>query len=240
MATDRLPLPGRIGQRFTHRPLQPSIRSADGPGTVVRAATIIEAGNAIRRIKRLELTPLRLKALIVALSLACLTQDGFAQTASSNSSGVSVQPGSRVRVHSVTLVSPLIANFLEQRGDTLVFIEDGTGRGVWSFSLAQIDKLEITGGRTGRSSSAIKKGAIIGAGIGLAAGLLFANTFDPSDPTRDFDAGPTGIVGAAAGAGLGVFIGSRISTERWVNIPLPQRMSFAPNGRGLTLSFSFR
>ena len=183
---------------------------------------------------------MRLKALIVGLGLICLTQDVVAQTASSNSTAVSIQPGQRVRVHSITLVSPLIANFLEQRGDTLVFIEDGRGRGVWSFSLSQIDRLEITAGKTGRSSSAIKKGALIGAGIGLAAGLLFANNFDPSDPTRDFSAGPTGIVGAAAGLGLGVFIGSRISTERWVKVPLPQRVSFAPNGRGLSLSFSFR
>ena len=140
---------------------------------------------------------MRLKALIVGLGLTCLTQDVVAQTSSSNSSAVSVQPGQRVRVHSLTLVSPLIANFLEQRGDTLVFIEDGRGRGVWSFSLSQIDRLEITAGKTGRSSSAIKKGALIGAGIGLAAGLLFANNFDPSDPTRDFSAGPTGIVAYA-------------------------------------------
>jgi len=183
---------------------------------------------------------LRLKALIVGLGLTCLTQDVVAQTSSSNSSAVSVQPGQRVRVHSVTLVAPLIANFLEQRGDTLVFIEDGRGRGVWSLSVSQIDKLELTAGRTGRSSSAMKKGALIGGAIGLAAGLLFSNSVDPSDPNKDFSAGPTGVVGAFAGAGLGLFIGSRMATERWVNIPLPQRVSFAPNGRGLSLSFSFR
>jgi hypothetical protein len=42
------------------------------------------------------------------------------------------------------MVVPLIANFLEQRGDTLVFIEDERGRGVWSFGLSQIERLETS------------------------------------------------------------------------------------------------
>jgi hypothetical protein len=136
------------------------------------------------------------------------------------------------------MVSPLVANFLEQRGDTLVFIEDGRGRGVWSFDLAQIDRLETTAGETGRSSQAMKKGALIGGGIGLTLGVLFAATFDPSSDNRRYSRVQTGIVAGLAGAGFGFFIGSLASTERWVNVPLPRQGAELPTvGVGFKLGF---
>ena len=105
---------------------------------------------------------MRLKALVISIGLAFVARDVAAQTSGAT---VGVQPGTRVRVTSPTLVAPLVANFLEQRGDTLVFIENERGRGVWSLGLGQIDRLETTAGETGRSRSAMKKGALIGGAL---------------------------------------------------------------------------
>ena len=180
-----------------------------------------------------------LKTISVALTLACLAGELGAQQATANNSGP-VPSGTRVRVTTPTLVAPLIANFLEKRGDTLVFIEDGTGRGVWSFDVDQIDRLESSGGQSGRSSSAIKKGALIGGLVGFTASLIFVNNFHPSDPERDYDAAPTTMIGAITGIGIGAFVGSRISTERWVSVPLPGKVALMPSRRGLSISFSLR
>jgi hypothetical protein len=173
---------------------------------------------------------LRLKAFVVSIGIACLPNNLAAQT---STAAVPITAGSRVRVKTPTLVAPLVANFLEQRGDTLVFIEDGRGRGVWSFDMASIDRLETTVGQRGRSKSAMQKGALIGGGIGLAMGILFAATFDPHNGARQYSRVQTGIVAGLAGAGFGFFIGSLQTTEAWVTVPLPKQ---APD---LAAGFSF-
>jgi hypothetical protein len=173
---------------------------------------------------------LRLKALVVSLTLACIARDVAAQTPTSSS--VPVVPGTRVRVKTTSLVAPLIVNFLEQRGDTLVFIEEDRGRGLWSFHIGQIQKLEMTAGEVGRNTRPIAKGAAIGAGVGLALGVLFAVVAEPSDSTREYSKVLTGLAGAAAGAGVGAYFGSRVKTEGWVNIPLPRQLSLRVYRRG--------
>lgn len=196
------------------------------PGTASRSATIIDAGNA-SRTNRLEPIPLRLKALFVSFALAIVARDVAAQARS-----VPVVPGSRVRVKTVSLVAPLIANFLEQRGDTLVFIEEGRGRGLWSFDIAQIQKLEMTAGEVGRNTRPIARGAAIGAGIGLGLGILFAVVAEPSDSTKEYSKVLSGLAGAGVGAGVGAYFGSRVKTEGWVNIPLPRQLSLRVNRHG--------
>lgn len=176
---------------------------------------------------------MRLKALFLPVLIACIAQDVAAQTRSST---VPVPPGSRVRVKTPTLVAPLVANFLEQRGDTLVFIEDGLGRGLWSFSIGQIERLEMTAGEAGRNKAPIARSAAIGAGVGLVAGVLFASLFDPSDESRKYSAALTGALGAGVGAGVGALVGSRVKSERWVTVPLPRQLSLRLSGHGLALS----
>ena len=207
-------------------------------GTALRGTTIID-GVDEHRTKRLEPIPLHLKALLVSLSLVCVGQNVSAQNRTAST--VSVAPGSRVRVKTLTLVAPLVANFLEQRGDTLVFIEDGRGRGLWTFALSQIQTLETTAGEAGRNKRPIAQGAAIGAGVGLALGVLFAAVAQPSDSTKEYSAILTGAAGAAAGAGIGAYFGSRVKAERWVNVPLPGRLSLRLSPRGaLGLGFSLR
>lgn len=153
---------------------------------------------------------------------------------------VPVTPGSRARVTVPSLVAPLVANFLEQRGDTLVFIEEGSGPGVWSFALAQIDKLEVTGGQASGNRNYVARGAAWGAAVGFVAGVMFAAAARPSEEGRTYNRPVTGLVGAAIGGGIGAFAGSRRQTERWVTVPLPGRLTLAPNARGLSLAFRVR
>ena len=176
---------------------------------------------------------MRLKALFLTIILAGFARDAVAQT---RSSAVPVPPGTRVRVKTPNLVAPLVANFLEQRGDTLVFIEDGRGRGVWSFSLGQIERLEMTVGEAGRNKAPVAKGAAIGAGAGLVVGILFASVAKPSDESKKYSAALTGALGAGVGAGIGAYFGSRVKEEHWVDVPLNRRLSLRANGRGLAIS----
>ena len=179
---------------------------------------------------------MHLKTLAVSLCLACLAFSGLAPElgAQTRQSGAAVPlvAGTRVRVKAPNLVAPLVANFLEQRGDTLVFIEDGRGRGVWSFDIAQIERLEMTAGQADRNRQPIARGAAFGAAIGLVAGVLFASVADPSDSTRKYSTVLTGALGAGAGAGVGALVGSRVKSERWVTVPLTRQFSFRSNGRG--------
>ena len=180
---------------------------------------------------------MRLKAFVL-LGLACLSHDLFAQRPSN---AVSVTPGSRVRVKTPTMVAPLIANFLEQRGDTLVFIEDERGRGVWSFALSQIERLETSSGEAGANRTPIGRGAAIGGGIGLVVGVVFASAATPSDSSKEYSKIMTGVAGAGVGAVIGAIVGSRAKRERWVSVPLPRQLSLIPHRRGgFTVSFGFR
>lgn len=181
---------------------------------------------------------MHLKVLALVLSVTGIVPQLGAQTRTSGS--VPVIPGSRVRVSTPNLVAPLIANFLEQRGDTLVFIEEGTGPGVWTFELSQIQQLERTAGEAGHNRKPIVLGAAIGAGVGLVSGAVFARFLQPSDSTREYNRVLTALVGAGVGAGVGGFWGSRVKTERWVNVPLPRQFSLRTNGRGVALTFLFR
>ena len=176
---------------------------------------------------------MRLKALLLTIILACGSHDALAQA---RASSVPVPPGSRVRVKTPTLVAPLVANFLEQRGDTLVFIEDGRGRGVWSFSLSQIERLEMTAGEADRNRAPIAKGAVIGGGVGLVLGVIFASVADPSDESRKYSPVLSGALGAAVGGGIGAYFGSRVKAERWVEVPLNRRLSLRTGGNSLAIS----
>ena len=182
---------------------------------------------------------MRLNFLVLSICTACLAHEAAAQA--SSRATVPITAGSRVRVKTPTLVAPLVANFLEQRGDTLVFIEEGRGRGVWSFALSQIERLETTAGEAGRNKRPIGRGAAIGGGIGLLGGLLFAAAVQPSDSTKEYSRPLTAALGAGVGAGIGAILGARVKSERWVSVPLPRQLSLFPNRRGgFTIAIGFR
>jgi hypothetical protein len=171
------------------------------------------------------------------------SKDTSAPTATSASQAtLPIVPGQRVRVTSRQLATPLVANFLETRGDTLVFFEGGNGRGIWSLTLEQIDKVERTLGQKRVHGRYMVIGGLIGAGaVGLVS-AFYASNYAPDDSTREFNNVKSGLIGAAIGGAAGVLIGSRFTAEKWREVPMPRQISFAPdrNGRwAIKASFAF-
>jgi hypothetical protein len=181
---------------------------------------------------------LRISTLTVVAALALAPVAGI----HAQSAALPVPPGTRVRVHAENLVTPLVAHFLEMRGDTAVFIEDQAGRGVWSLTLDQITKLERSAGDQRSNRNYIMRGAFIGAPVGAIAGFIFSASVHPSDTTEKYNRAPTALLGAVVGAGVGALIGTRFATEHWSNVALPRRVSVMPLSRGgvqLGLGFVF-
>jgi hypothetical protein len=148
--------------------------------------------------------------------------------------------GTRVRITADNLVTPLIANYLELRGDTIILFEEGAGRGIWSVTLNQVRRLEATAGARRVNRPYVLRGALIGGAAGAVGGLIFASSTTPSDPDKKYSRPLSGLVGAAVGAGIGALVGSRFTAEGWVPVPLPGRVSVGPlPGVGWRLSFTF-
>ncbi len=165
-----------------------------------------------------------------------------AQQAPPRTGTIDVLPGTRVRVTASNLVAPLVASFLQQRGDTAVFIEDGAGRGIWTINVSQISRLERSNGEQRSNKPKVIRGAVIGGAIGLTGGLLFASTVKPGDTSKSYDRVLTGGLGLLTGGAIGAFIGTRFAQERWTNIPLPRSASLAPLSTrgGLRVALSYR
>lgn len=154
--------------------------------------------------------------------------------------GLPLARGARVRIKASNLVAPLVANYLEVRSDTLILFEESAGRGVWSFALAQVERLETTTGDQRGHRRYILRGAAYGFAGGAVAGFLFASSSKPSDPDREYSRPLSAFVGGALGAGVGALIGSRIVAEGWAPVPLPRRVSIGPDAQGrLRLGLTF-
>lgn len=158
-------------------------------------------------------------------------------------SPLNIVPGTRVRVTAVNLLTPLVANFLAIRGDSVDFIEVGGGRSIWTVALVDIRKLEKSDGERVNNKPYMLRGAAFGAPIGLLGGLIFANNADPSDSAREYNKVGMGTISLFLGAGIGAAIGSRFAIEKWTDVPV-RRVAVAPflgpNGRsrGITASVS--
>ena len=174
------------------------------------------------------------------LALPAVAPAQQANPAATSRVGLPIVPGTRVRVTASTLVAPLIANFLEMRGDTAVFIENSSGRGIWTFTLDQITRLERSAGEQRRNRDYMVTGGLLGAGAGAVVFWGFASMVDPSDSTQRFNKAATTAVGAVVGGVIGTLVGSRRLREGWSPLPLPHRMSFRPSRRGgLEVGFGF-
>lgn len=186
-------------------------------------------------------------ALLLAFSLAAPSRTVGAQqatpAAATQHTVLPIVPGARVKVSATTLVAPLLANYLEMKGDTAVFIESSAGRGIWTFTLDQITRIEQSQGDKKYNKGPMLKGAAIGAPAGA---LLFwgaTGIFNTSDSTRKFNRGATAGFGAVVGAVVGAIVGSRIPQEHWLPLPLPKKVSFNPfrkdRGMELRIGYSF-
>ncbi|MBV6520054.1 MAG: hypothetical protein MNPFHGCM_00159 [Gemmatimonadaceae bacterium] len=177
----------------------------------------------------------------LALACACfvtLVPVGHAQTTkqtdtTSTSQGqLPLVPGMRVRVTAPNLVSPLIANYLENKADTLLFFEEKAGRGIWSLTLDQITKIEVTLGEQPHHRQYIVRYGLIGSAAGALAFGYFASNFHPGDKSKDYSTMGTAAIGALVGGGLGAYLGSRAKAEKWGPLTLPKKLAIGPDGTG--------
>ena len=147
--------------------------------------------------------------------------------------------GSRVRVTAPECgLSGQAATFRVLRADTLVLETT-------ECPLAFVTRLDVSGGQ--------KSHALLGAGIGFAAGALVGLVHCSGDAGGFSDAGTcdladddltlwvtfvTGTIGGLAGG----FVGILIKTDRWEEVPLERlRVSLAPQrDGGFALGFSVR
>jgi hypothetical protein len=159
----------------------------------------------------------------------------FALHAQSSPTVLPVPPGARVRVTAPSLVAPLIANYLEMRGDTVVLVDDRAGRGLWSIPYNDIRSLHLSIGQKNNHGPYIARGAVLGGAAGFIVGVIFAATVDPSDTTKKFKRVTTGAIGGVGGALIGGLVGSRFITENWSPIVLRRRVTLTPMPRGAQL-----
>jgi|SRR5687768_10881460 len=146
-------------------------------------------------------------------------------------------PGTRVRVRSAQVVAPIIGSYQGMRRDTVVVIEDGTAGQVWSFTSANIDRLEMSAGMKGGNRQPMTRWALIGAGGGAVAGWLVATLLEGSGDSQYNDL-LSATVGAGVGAIAGAAYGYRVLEEHWTAVPVPRRVGFAPVRGGFRVGFS--
>lgn len=188
--------------------------------------------------------PLALVSVTSLLALLALPSQAQQPrpTTSRPSTGLPIVPGARVRISASTLVSPLLANYLEMKGDTAVFIEAAAGRGIWTFTLDQITRIEQSQGEKRFNKGPMLKGGLIGIPAGALVFWGATGIFNPSDSTQQYNRGGTAAAGALVGGVVGVLVGSRFKAEHWMPLPLPNRVSFLPSRRGgidVALGFTF-
>jgi len=149
----------------------------------------------------------------------------------------SLTPGTRIRVKSSQVVTPIVGTYQGLRRDTVVVIEDGTVGKLWSFTTPTIDRLEVSEGMKGGNRGPMVRWALIGAGGGAVLGWLTAAILESSSEDQYSD-----FLSAAVGAGLGGLAGAayghRVLEEHWASVPVPRRIGFAPARDGFRLSFS--
>ena len=153
-----------------------------------------------------------------------------------------VKPGDRVRVTAPDqALSKYTGTLAGVYGDTLRL-------DTLHVPLQSVTRLDVHRGQKSKAGT----GALIGAGVGAAAGVITALVVCAED-NRDCENAGSGLTAAAAlvlgvggallGAGLGAVVGSNVKVDRWEEIPLDRlRVSVAPqrDGRfGLGLSVRF-
>jgi hypothetical protein len=141
--------------------------------------------------------------------------------------------GSRVRVTSSAGNEPVTGTLLSVDVDALVLrheANDAASR----IPIAEIVKLEVSGGRRSQAG----RGAMIGAAVGVMPGLLLTFGDYSSDVHGDSHAGTAAVIGAAGGALLGAALGWALKTEDWVPSQVPRAaVAAVPVRKGVAVSF---
>ena len=169
-----------------------------------------------------------LSAALVVLSLVLSSAPAGAQQ---------LAPGTRVRVKSSSLVTPVIGAFQGVRRDTLVIMEEGMSAQQWTFASAAVDRLEVSAGMRRGNRGPTTRWALLGAGIGAVTGVVAAAALEGTGDS-EYNNVLSAVVGAAVGAGAGAAWGWRIEQEQWRSVPLPRSVGVTPSRTGVRLGFN--
>lgn len=183
-------------------------------------------------------TPARSRAVgFLALLLLLLPASAGAQA------GVdTLRAGDEVRVFAPSVRSGRVrGTVVLYQGSTLAVRERQTGALV-SFPIHSIEALSRNEGiDRGRSSWRMARfGAFVGGAGGLVSGPLIATSRAPDRFAEVVVV--SGVVGTAAGAGLGAIVGMTFAQDQWQHyrMPISAAVTSAPHGLGLTLSAIIR
>jgi len=149
------------------------------------------------------------------------TIPGAEPTQGAGPGAATLQPGTRVRVHSPQLsYFPIVGSFVAARADTVEFqgrAED-IGERRFVVPLATIDRLDVSLGRKGNGRLGMVVGAVVFAGL--------AAIITPNDEGRSSLGGfnderlNAAVGGALLGLLWGGVVGHYIKTERWKTVSL--------------------
>jgi hypothetical protein len=124
------------------------------------------------------------------------------------------------------------------RRDTVIVIEDGLGARVWTFTSPAVDRIEISAGMKPGNRGPTLRWALVGAGVGAAAGWLVALIAEAATSNQQYNDVLSAAVGAGAGAAFGAVYGYRVLEEHWTTVPLPGRVGLIPTRNGIRVGFS--
>jgi hypothetical protein len=158
------------------------------------------------------------------------------------------QLGQRIRVLATTdsAARGIVGDLLAQDSDSLRLRVGGQAQPV-SVARRSLQRLEVGRGQ----QRAVVTGARIGVGLGVLVGAIIEAS---SQAARSCDGWLTslcnldrkarvvqaGLIGGAVGGVLGAALGYGVRVERWEGLPLSRaRVTVAPNGTGVGLSFGF-
>lgn len=152
------------------------------------------------------------------------------------SGGLAPLPGSRLRVTARSeSTKPIVGKLVEVSDREIVLSLAESARK--AIARTDVTRLERSEGRKGHAG----KGALIGAGIGVAT-ILAMGTFDDSEGEGSIEEGLAfGAIYGAAGAAAGAIVGALIRTERWSEVPVHDlRVSLRPlRNRGLAAALTW-
>lgn len=153
---------------------------------------------------------------------------------------LTLAPGARVRV-SIRQQGRQTGSLVALKADTLI-VKAEKRTAPSAILLSSITKLEFSKGHKRSAGKGAGLGFLIGAGVGVIAGTIAAQSYSGYDTETDWYwyqtapvfGGGCGILGALVGG----FVGA--DAERWEPVPLPVRLSVAPQrGGGVRLAASF-
>jgi hypothetical protein len=171
---------------------------------------------------------------LLGLTLICL--------AAADAGAQQLRPGDRIRVRTMSGgPAEMVGTYQGSEPDHLVLFTSQSTRVEVPWD--NLSRLELSRGMQTNAG----KGALIGLGVGGAAGLALGLAFvaDDSGFYEDVNAGHVvfaTLVFGAAGAGLGALIGLASKSERWQTVPAEQwRIQVAPDLKGgVTIGVNLR